>query len=908
MNRFPSNIARHAAIIIACVTIVACGSHRKIEKDRPTQPAITQKPTTKPQPKIEEKPVRPPFVQKHFTTTSGTKWGDIDYDDEPWVSNTSRPIEITRGLQNRHFAIWQSHGRYYDREKGFWKWQRPQLFGTTEDLYTQTIVVPYLIPMLELAGANVFTPRERDWQKHEVIIDNDDLQRAGTYTESSSQHPWLKGEWKGFARHQGVYHDGENPFEAGSYRQIKATKNESANILYCPRIPEAGKYAVYVSYQSLQESVPDARYEVIHQGISTTFSVNQQMGGGTWVYLGTFDFDEGCSLENCVRLSNQSKHQGLVTADAVRFGGGMGNIERGGVVSGLPRFAEGARYYAQWAGMPYSIYGGYQGQHDYNDDINTRSKMTNFLGGGSPYMPSQEGLGVPFELSLAVHSDAGYAKDFTGLTGSLGVCTTDYHDGLLNSGLSRQASSTLIRELLNSVENDLSKKYGQWVVRALWDKNYSETRLPEVPSAILEMLSHQNFPDMVMGQDPNFKFTLARSVYKALLKFSASTHGKSYTVAPLPPQFLSVEIGSDNTAILKWRETVDEQESTARPTSYIIYQAIGTGGFNNGTVVDGTSAKIKLQPGIVYSFKISAVNRGGESFPSEVLSTICQPEAKQTVLVVSGFHRLAAPAIVNNDSLQGFDFNRDPGVSYMRTAGWCGRQVDFNKRGAGMEGPGALGYSGTEWQGQVLAGNTFDYVRTHANAISHDKTLNVCSCSSYAIESGSEDLGKYHCVDLILGLEKYDARQLVYYKTFTPKMQQALAAYARTGGAILVSGSYVGSDMTSDAERNFLSSLLHLEWVGNQLNNPSGLVNGLGTNMEIYRQINEKHYAAIAPEIIQATGNGFSAMTYSDNTSAAVAYQGTDYRAFTIGFPFECIKSPSKQASIMGGILRFLLP
>ena len=49
-------------------------------------------------------------------------------------------------------------------------------------------------------------------------------------------------------------------------------------------------------------------------------------------------------------------------------------------------------------------------------------------------------------------------------------------------------------------------------------------------------------------------------------------------------------------------------------------------------------------------------------------------------------------------------------------------------------------------------------------------------------------------------------------------------------------------------------------------------------------------------------------MTYSDNTSAAVAYQGTDYRAFTIGFPFECIKSPSKQASIMGGILRFLLP
>ena len=244
----------------------------------------------------------------------------------------------------------------------------------------------------------------------------------------------------------------------------------------------------------------------------------------------------------------------------------------------------------------------------------------------------------------------------------------------------------------------------------------------------------------------------------------------------------------------------------------------------------------------------------------------------------------------------------------MRTAGWCGRQVDFNKRGAGLEGPGALGYSGTEWQGMVLAGNTFDYARTHANAISHDKTLNVCSCSSYAVESGNEDLRKYHCVDLILGLEKYEARQLAYYKTFTPKMQKALTAYAQTGGSILVSGSYVGSDMTSEAERKFLSDLLHLEWVGNQMYNPNGLINGLGTNMEIYRQLNEKHYAATAPDIIQATGLGFSAMTYADNTSAAVAYQGNDYRTFTIGFPFECIKSTSKQASIMGGIMRFLLP
>ena len=100
-------------------------------------------------------------------------WDGIDYKGKPWVSNISKPNNISLGLSNRHIALWASHGRYYDQKKGLWKWQRPNLFCTTEDLFTQTIVVPYLIPMLENAGATVFTPRERDWQTKEIIVDND---------------------------------------------------------------------------------------------------------------------------------------------------------------------------------------------------------------------------------------------------------------------------------------------------------------------------------------------------------------------------------------------------------------------------------------------------------------------------------------------------------------------------------------------------------------------------------------------------------------------------------------------------------------------------------------------------------------------------------------------------------------
>ena len=126
-------------------------------------------------------------------------WGNIDYEGKPWIKNESKKLNITEGLRGRHLCVWASHGRYYDQEKGFWKWQRPDLYSTTEDLFTQTIVVPYLIPMLENAGAIVFTPRERDWQRNEVIVDNDDKKKAPNYIEINMKKDWTKSPLRGFA-------------------------------------------------------------------------------------------------------------------------------------------------------------------------------------------------------------------------------------------------------------------------------------------------------------------------------------------------------------------------------------------------------------------------------------------------------------------------------------------------------------------------------------------------------------------------------------------------------------------------------------------------------------------------------------------------------------------------------------
>lgn len=250
---------------------------------------------------------------------------------KPLVTKVSRPYTPTNGLQNRHIALWQSHGFYYEPKLDRWEWQRARCLQTVEDLYTQSFVLPYLVPMLENAGANVLIPRERDCQTAEIIIDNDGcLNTRSIYTEKVTDKPWMQGVGKGFAHLRPLYTDFENPFKEGTFRTIETIKKGKESVAeWIPEIPRDGQYAVYVSYHTVPNSSDDALYTVHHKGGASRFKVNQQMGGGTWIYLGTFGFDAGQDNAYKVTLSNRSAKAGqTVTADAIKIGGGMGNIAR----------------------------------------------------------------------------------------------------------------------------------------------------------------------------------------------------------------------------------------------------------------------------------------------------------------------------------------------------------------------------------------------------------------------------------------------------------------------------------------------------------------------------------------------------------------------------------------------------
>lgn len=832
----------------------------------------------------------------------------IDYKGEPWVRNASRPYQISRGLENRHIALWQSHGKYFKKDKNEWGWQRPRLFCTTEDLFTQSFILPYVIPMLENAGANVFTPRERDTQKSEVIVDNDTKGNSIYLEMKSRKARWEVADSKGFAQKKRIYQDGENPFLTGTARIARTEKKKNkAFAEWIPTLPETGKYAVYVSYQSFPNSISKAKYLVFHKGGVTEFSVNQQIGGGTWVYLGTFEFDKGNHDYGMVVLSNESSESGVVCADAVRFGGGMGNIARGGAVSGVPRYLEGARYSAQWSGMPYEVYGGRKGENDYADDINARSNSINYLSGGSVYNPKQSGLGVPFEMTLALHSDAG-SSNTDEVIGSHGIHTSDFNEGKLSNGVDRFASRDLVDITLTQLQKDIQSTFNvPWTRRSLMDRNYSETRLPAVPSTIIELLSHQNFADMQLGHDPNFKFTVGRAIYKSVLQFLSNQHGKDYVVQPLPISHFAIQFGKKkNTLELSWQGENDPLEPTARPQEYIVYTRIGYGGFDNGVLVGKNSYTAKIEPGLVYSFQVTAVNRGGESFPSEILAAYKAKSEQGRILIVNGFDRLSGPAIINTTSEAGFDLEQDPGVPYLYNISLCGAQIGFDRKQHGKEGKGSLGHSGEEWEGRKIAGNSFDYPFVHGKAIQATGHYSFVSCSDEAVESERITLHNYRIVDYILGLEKEDAAAHAYYKTFSSPMQRLLTAYCQTGGNLFVSGSYIGSDMsTSQGNREFTEKVLKYGYQPISTDNRSPRINGLGLSLSIPRLPNEQTYSVTAPDCIVPVSPAFSVFAYAPgNQSAGIAYKG-DYCTFVLGFPFESIQSDTDRAKVMAAVLRF---
>ena len=835
----------------------------------------------------------------------------------PLIQNRSRAYSAPKGLDHRHIVIYGSHGIYYHQGLERWLWQRAKMFTTVEDLYTSGYTLPFLAPMLENAGAVVMMPRERDRQLNEVIVDD--------ATANSGSWQQAEGGWGAIP--DGVLFEGENPFTFGGYSFTQASDNA---LTYTPEIPEEGEYAVYISYKSLANSTDKALYQVMHEGVLTEYNVNQQMGGGTWIYLGTFRFGTD-STKNYVRVS--SSHCGKVlTSDAIRFGGGWGNIARYpnkniienvpsaketgqskrkkqeqeavvlprekaqeiAEVSGFPRWQEASRYWQQYSGVPDSIYNYTGSKNDYTDDYATRGNWINWLAGGSAVYPDGEGLGIPVELALAFHTDAG-TTPWNEIIGTLAIYTSwdDEKNKTYPTGATRQLARDFADYMQTQIVNDVRALYApEWTRRRLHNSSYAESRKPKVPTVLLEFLSHQNFADMKYGLDPGFRFVVSRAIYKSMLRFNHEQYGTPYMVQPLPVKDFSIRFKDDKQVVLRWKERVDSLEATATPTYYVVYTRRAGEDWDNGQKVKTNELTLTLEPGVRYDFKVAAGNDGGISFPSEILSAHKAANERGKVLIVNGFDRVSAPEhFESKDSTYaGFKPNHF-GIGYMSEPIYIGEQFEFERSLPWVTDDNCgFGTCYTDKQYLTPIGNTFDMPAKHGKVLA-DLGYSYVSCSASSLDTIAEE---YAFVDLIFGKQKKSTigteKMRTQYEIFTPQLRKVLTAYK---GNLLLSGAYIGSEMFDKEDKAFTSEVLHYAGSADKASK-TGEIRMLKPFANLEAQLvmeqNDKILPCESPDGLNPTNGAVRIARYGDSRiGAGVAFEG-DNKQLIFGFALESLE------------------
>ncbi|HOE94730.1 MAG TPA: N-acetylmuramoyl-L-alanine amidase, partial [Candidatus Cryptobacteroides sp.] len=417
------------------------------------------------------------------------------------------------------------------------------------------------------------------------------------------------------------------------------------------------------------------------------------------------------------------------------------------------------------------------------------------------------------------------------------------------NGQSRMASRLLADCIQSEVTATLQRDYDSlWRRRQLWDRSYSECRTTDVPGIIFELLSHQNFADMKYGQDPQFRFDASRSVYKGIVKFLSTYYGTSYVIQPLPVTDFAAEFEGDKRIRLRWRAVSDSHEPTAEPDSYLVYTRVDGGAWGDGLKVKECSLSLPIEEGHIYSYKVVAVNDGGCSFPSEILSVGVPPASKGKVLIINNFNRISGPSFFDTPDYAGFDDKLDSGVPWGSELSFIGENYE-NRRGIAYAGNNAPGFGASDYYfaGRSYMGNTFDYPYLHGRAL-FDLGYSFCSASSSSTSSSSSSSSSsaaaasasttsgtaYYAIDVICGKQVSTivgtGQSRVKYKVFPKPLRDFLKSASQAGTHLIVSGANIATDgwdsvypikdscftAYQQEARYFISNTLGYKWISSR--------------------------------------------------------------------------------------------
>jgi cell division septation protein DedD len=705
------------------------------------------------------------------------------------------------------------------------------------------------------AGATVVPFRPVGYPPAEIVIDNDDasVTWTGSWTDSTSTI---------------FYGDpGDVPYRYASTN----TTTESATARYTPTISIAGFYPVYCWTYASSNRAADQLYRIKHSGGTTEIRINHRKVGTGWVWLGTYYFEVG--TDGYVEISNYSAEAAkVIIADAIRFGFGNGDIDRGYGVSGHLKNEECSRYWVQGGLGQGSDSGIYDlvGYDDLDDNVGAPPRMAAQM--------NREAEGTYWDrIYLGFHSNAGGGRGPMALYNT--VHPTQYqtqyaqyvNDEVENDLEALDQGVEFPFDFVDSSTDVYGQDYGE-----IRDGNFNS----EMTGTIIEVLFHDSATDAEMLRDARVRAASARACYQGIVKFLnwASSGTVPANLLPDPPTHVRVSNNGDGTITVGWRAPIVDGVGGDAATSYVVYRSSNGYGFDAGTLVSGgstTSLVVNgLTPGSLYYFRVAAANPGGESLPSETVAVRVVNGATPPVLIVNGFDR--------------FDRTLDP--------------HDYAASNLGSTSAGGGSFSRIRPREM----NSFDYVVQHARALSA-AGRSFDSCSNDAVADSDVNLGNYAAVVWICGEESS------YDHTFSTTEQTLVTSYLNAGGNLFVTGAEIAWDLDNNNNgRTFYENILRADYVSDdagtyQVLGSGGIFSGIGTFD--FDPASGAPYDADYPDVIAPQSGAVANLSYTGAGSGTAGIQadtGT-YKVVVFGFPFETITSEPTRNAIMQNAMDFLL-
>lgn len=734
------------------------------------------------------------------------------------------------------------------------------------------------------AGATVVPVRPIGHQKNEVVIDQDDPQVTFTGTWGNSTNTPAYEVAPGSTSQR--------------YRFASTTTGAAtATARYSPNIPEAGYYPVYTWVLDGSDRT-NQLYRIAHAGGVTETRINHRRVGKGWMWLGSYYFEAGSQPNQYVEINNVEEvgdPGSVVIADAIRFGNGMGSIDRNPLgISGVAREEEQLRYWAEYAQAPASVYD--SSTSDANDNV-----------GGAPryaaYMNRQAEGAITDRVFISFHSNAGGGRGAVGLY-------NDKNPGVTDSPNQFELADLLGREInddmwgmSNSTGTDLFPLYTDWsstsattFVNPSFD--YGELRWDtinnEMDCTIIEVAFHDSASDQPYLKDIIARRYIARATLQGLIRYFNQFGGGPLAMPPDEPRNLRVVNATNGSPdlILNWTaplQIASERPATTpgniggdAPTGYAVYASANGRDFQLLTTLGNVNSYTTsgLANGDARYFYVTATNAGGESFPSNISGGRVQ-SARPPILIVDGFDR-SDQSIALNETFSG--------VPNRPNLGTFQRVISHRI-------------------------NNFSYVVEHGQAIVQGTTGNAFDAvPNDAVTAGLATLTNYDTVIWILGRESENAAGGT---AFDATERTAVTNFLNAGGNLFVSGTDWAYDLGRAgqpiAEATFLNDTLRTTYIGDNANtytvNGSGIFAGLAMTLSDF---NGPVYDARSLDQLGAGAGASVAMSYSGGSggNAAIVFPGAAPvgRIIGLGFPFETITSATTRADVMDRALIYFNP